>query len=171
MASCTEQKCDCVCRCISRQLWWGHRIPAWYVVLAADGDDGGAPGAPSERPDRWIVARDEAAVRAKAEERCALQLFACACCNVALRPCDQILQVIGRLCGSLPDCVRRRRCQCCVESYAALQSAGRGSRQRGRLRTHREDSATGIHTNVPQSFTRRSDQIHTACASKWSQVT
>src|ERR1700730_13839255 len=33
--------------CISRQLWWGHRIPAWYD---ADG--------------RWYVARDEAEVRA-----------------------------------------------------------------------------------------------------------
>jgi valyl-tRNA synthetase len=33
--------------CISRQLWWGHRIPAWYD------------------PDgRWYVARDEAEVRA-----------------------------------------------------------------------------------------------------------
>src|ERR1700722_11633151 len=33
--------------CISRQLWWGHRIPAWY-------DTGG----------RWYVARSEAEVRA-----------------------------------------------------------------------------------------------------------
>jgi valyl-tRNA synthetase len=33
--------------CISRQLWWGHRIPAWYD---ADG--------------RWYVARDEAEARA-----------------------------------------------------------------------------------------------------------
>jgi valyl-tRNA synthetase len=32
--------------CISRQLWWGHRIPAWY-------DDEG----------RWYVARDEAEAR------------------------------------------------------------------------------------------------------------
>jgi valyl-tRNA synthetase len=32
--------------CISRQLWWGHRIPAWYD---ADG--------------RWYVARDEAEAR------------------------------------------------------------------------------------------------------------
>jgi valyl-tRNA synthetase len=33
--------------CISRQLWWGHRIPAWYD------------------PDgRWYVARSEAAARA-----------------------------------------------------------------------------------------------------------
>lgn len=35
--------------CISRQLWWGHRIPAWY------------------RPDgSFVVARDEAEARAKA---------------------------------------------------------------------------------------------------------
>jgi valyl-tRNA synthetase len=34
--------------CISRQLWWGHRIPAWYD---ADG--------------RWYVARTEAEVRAE----------------------------------------------------------------------------------------------------------
>jgi valyl-tRNA synthetase len=33
--------------CISRQLWWGHRIPAWY-------DDDG----------RWYVARSEAEARA-----------------------------------------------------------------------------------------------------------
>lgn len=37
--------------CISRQLWWGHRIPAWY----ADGD-----------PDRVIVARSEAQALAQA---------------------------------------------------------------------------------------------------------
>jgi valyl-tRNA synthetase len=35
--------------CISRQLWWGHQIPAWY-------DEDGNPS----------VARDEAAARAKA---------------------------------------------------------------------------------------------------------
>ncbi|MGB0834598.1 MAG: valine--tRNA ligase [Psychrobium sp.] len=34
--------------CISRQLWWGHRIPAWY-------DEG----------DNFYVGRDEADVRAK----------------------------------------------------------------------------------------------------------
>ena len=32
--------------CISRQLWWGHRIPAWY-----------------DAEGRWYVARDEAAAR------------------------------------------------------------------------------------------------------------
>ncbi len=38
--------------CISRQLWWGHRIPAWY-------DEHG----------NVYVARDAAAARAKARER------------------------------------------------------------------------------------------------------
>ncbi len=37
--------------CVSRQLWWGHQIPAWY------GDDG-----------KCYVAEDEAAVRALAGE-------------------------------------------------------------------------------------------------------
>jgi valyl-tRNA synthetase len=32
--------------CISRQIWWGHRIPAWY-----------------DAEGRWYVARDEAEVR------------------------------------------------------------------------------------------------------------
>jgi len=32
--------------CISRQLWWGHRIPAWY-----------------DAEGRWYVARDEAEAR------------------------------------------------------------------------------------------------------------
>jgi valyl-tRNA synthetase len=26
--------------CISRQLWWGHQIPAWYVVSATNGEIG-----------------------------------------------------------------------------------------------------------------------------------
>jgi valyl-tRNA synthetase len=26
--------------CISRQLWWGHQIPAWYVVSETDGEIG-----------------------------------------------------------------------------------------------------------------------------------
>ncbi len=38
--------------CISRQLWWGHQIPAWY------GDDG-----------RYYVAHDEAEAKAQAAEK------------------------------------------------------------------------------------------------------
>ncbi len=40
-------------RCISRQLWWGHRIPVWYV--------GGAD-------EEYIVARNEDEARLKAVE-------------------------------------------------------------------------------------------------------
>jgi valyl-tRNA synthetase len=38
--------------CVSRQLWWGHQIPAWY------GPDGG-----------YVVARDDAEARQKGEAR------------------------------------------------------------------------------------------------------
>ena len=48
--------------CVSRQLWWGHRIPA-YAVVPAQQDE--------EKPtdERWVVARstDEARARAMAE--------------------------------------------------------------------------------------------------------
>jgi valyl-tRNA synthetase len=40
--------------CISRQLWWGHQIPAWYAV----GDDD---------PQHFIVARNEAEAYEKAK--------------------------------------------------------------------------------------------------------
>jgi valyl-tRNA synthetase len=45
--------------CISRQLWWGHRIPAWFVVS----ETGGA--ITDSTP--YVVARNEAEARAKAE--------------------------------------------------------------------------------------------------------
>ena len=38
--------------CISRQLWWGHRIPAFYVRFSGETDDDcGMPGGSSRR---WI---------------------------------------------------------------------------------------------------------------------
>lgn len=49
--------------CISRQLWWGHRIPAYFVRFSK----------PSEKPrdaqeeDFWIVARDAAEAEVKAK--------------------------------------------------------------------------------------------------------
>ncbi|WP_017327529.1 valine--tRNA ligase [Synechococcus sp. PCC 7336] len=42
--------------CISRQLWWGHQIPAWYVR----GDDD---------PQSYIVARSETEAYEKAREK------------------------------------------------------------------------------------------------------
>ena len=41
--------------CVSRQLWWGHRIPAYYVV--------GGQG------DSFVVARTEEEAYAKAREQ------------------------------------------------------------------------------------------------------
>ncbi|WP_411870080.1 valine--tRNA ligase [Vulcanococcus limneticus] len=45
--------------CISRQLWWGHRIPAWFVVSETGGT------ITDSTP--YVVARSEAEARAKAE--------------------------------------------------------------------------------------------------------
>lgn len=56
--------------CVSRQLWWGHRIPAYYVQLQdEDEEERGNPGAPSECMDRWVVGREEADALATAQER------------------------------------------------------------------------------------------------------
>ena len=44
--------------CISRQLWWGHRIPAYYCSLKGEAEgEGGNPGMPSEDMSRWWVSR------------------------------------------------------------------------------------------------------------------
>ncbi|KPQ33331.1 MAG: valyl-tRNA synthetase ValS [Phormidium sp. OSCR] len=47
--------------CISRQLWWGHQIPAWYVVSETDGE------ITDETP--FIVAKSEAEATQQAQER------------------------------------------------------------------------------------------------------
>ncbi|XP_070006507.1 valine--tRNA ligase, mitochondrial 1-like isoform X2 [Nicotiana sylvestris] len=44
--------------CISRQLWWGHRIPSWYVTLH---DDKQKEFGVCD--DHWIVARNEEEAR------------------------------------------------------------------------------------------------------------
>ncbi|MFS8886105.1 valine--tRNA ligase [Synechococcus sp. H70.2] len=46
--------------CISRQLWWGHQIPAWYPVI-----DGQIP----EDPQAFVVARNAEEAWAKAREK------------------------------------------------------------------------------------------------------
>jgi valyl-tRNA synthetase len=47
--------------CISRQLWWGHQIPAWYVVSETDGE------ITDDTP--FIIAKSEAEATQKAQER------------------------------------------------------------------------------------------------------
>ena len=48
--------------CISRQLWWGFRIPVWFATIAS---------APAKENDdsRWISAHSEAEALDKAAKR------------------------------------------------------------------------------------------------------
>lgn len=43
--------------CVSRQLWWGHQIPAWFATRKGET---GVSKNDMDRNDRWIVARNEA---------------------------------------------------------------------------------------------------------------
>jgi valyl-tRNA synthetase len=47
--------------CISRQLWWGHQIPAWYAVSETDGE------ITDNTP--FVVARNENKATEKAQEK------------------------------------------------------------------------------------------------------
>ena len=47
--------------CISRQLWWGHQIPAWYIVSETDGE------IKDDTP--FVVAYDEAGAATKAKAK------------------------------------------------------------------------------------------------------
>ena len=56
--------------CISRQLWWGHRIPAYYVKFEGEAEDEcGMPGGSSEKLDRWVIGREEDEAGAEAEKK------------------------------------------------------------------------------------------------------
>ncbi|KAI0004740.1 tRNA synthetases class I-domain-containing protein [Xylariaceae sp. FL0662B] len=46
--------------CLSRQLWWGHQIPAYLVTLTGESTGAGSY-------DHWVVARSEAEAREKAQ--------------------------------------------------------------------------------------------------------
>uniref|UniRef100_T1PE59 Valine--tRNA ligase n=1 Tax=Musca domestica TaxID=7370 RepID=T1PE59_MUSDO len=51
--------------CVSRQLWWGHRIPAYYVTF----NDPSITAGSSDDEAYWIVARSQEEALAKAAER------------------------------------------------------------------------------------------------------
>ena len=50
--------------CVSRQLWWGHRVPAYFVTVLD-----GRPAADSSSSEHWVVGRDEDEARAIAAAR------------------------------------------------------------------------------------------------------
>ncbi|KAL5288496.1 VARS family protein [Megaselia abdita] len=51
--------------CVSRQLWWGHRIPAYYVTF----NDNSIPAGSPDDEKYWIVARSQEEALKKASER------------------------------------------------------------------------------------------------------
>lgn len=53
--------------CISRQLWWGHQIPAWFATTKAEAET--ISKNDMAHNDRWIVARSEAEAKEKALEK------------------------------------------------------------------------------------------------------
>ena len=58
--------------CVSRQLWWGHRIPAWYgpaMTTEPDGNGGHrvAVDHSGNTPDKFFVAANEADAMAQAK--------------------------------------------------------------------------------------------------------
>lgn len=52
--------------CISRQLWWGHRIPAYYVTV--EGEEWIDPNS-NEGEARWFAGRSELDARQKAAQK------------------------------------------------------------------------------------------------------
>lgn len=48
--------------CLSRQLWWGHRAPAYFIHIEGDEND-------QSDGSRWVCGQDEADARKKAEEK------------------------------------------------------------------------------------------------------
>lgn len=42
--------------CVSRQLWWGHQIPAWFATKKSESK---ISKNDMDHNDRWVVARDE----------------------------------------------------------------------------------------------------------------
>jgi len=64
--------------CISRQLWWGHRCPAWLLTIEGAGEpDVSLPSAgliailtcQTSDDKNWIVARSAEAADAEAQKR------------------------------------------------------------------------------------------------------
>uniref|UniRef100_A0A915A9X0 Valine--tRNA ligase n=1 Tax=Parascaris univalens TaxID=6257 RepID=A0A915A9X0_PARUN len=51
--------------CISRQLWWGHRIPAYFVTV----DDPSVPAGDSDDNNYWVSAHNEGEAIEKAAKK------------------------------------------------------------------------------------------------------
>ena len=80
--------------CISRQLWWGHRIPVWYCFA----DEAAAEASDGTSTD-FVAARNEAEALQKARERCrtrpARSLFKFQNASIQPTHANAVLQVWG----------------------------------------------------------------------------
>lgn len=72
--------------CISRQLWWGHQIPAWFVTTTEEAAEGKVSKNDMAHNDRWIVARTEEEAKAKA-----IALLGCAEDQVVMERDEDVL--------------------------------------------------------------------------------
>uniref|UniRef100_H3CRE9 Valine--tRNA ligase n=1 Tax=Tetraodon nigroviridis TaxID=99883 RepID=H3CRE9_TETNG len=68
--------------CISRQLWWGHRIPAYFVTVS----DGSVEPGEDMDGHYWVSGRSEDEAREKAAKR-----FNVPADNISLRQDDDVL--------------------------------------------------------------------------------
>lgn len=89
--------------CISRQLWWGHRIPVWYAFA----DEAAADAAPGGRGEDYVVARNDHEALLQAQQRWVL-LTAIPVSAQQFRP---ELQYVTALSLSSPYCTQSALCQ------------------------------------------------------------
>jgi valyl-tRNA synthetase len=68
--------------CVSRQLWWGHQIPAWFATKAGETLEKNS----MENNERWIVARSEEEAMEKA-----VQLLKCPKDDITLERDEDVL--------------------------------------------------------------------------------
>ncbi|KYN06455.1 Valyl-tRNA synthetase, mitochondrial, partial [Cyphomyrmex costatus] len=55
--------------CVSRQLWWGHRIPAYYIIHGDGKDNDDDVFSDSNSTTSWIIARSEEEARSRIQEK------------------------------------------------------------------------------------------------------